>query len=305
MRLTTYSAYFAASLFASIFWAYRILASDFSDVHILLYGDAGRASSNQSLVGKGMANADLETRFDIALSLGDNQYIGKGSEVMKAIFENPYKTLIKRGLVFYQTIGNHDMEFKRHVAQLKYSADQDVIAREVGGWALPAEDYVIKNINMRFVVTNTSKADGEVNLPSSRLKWIESQLCAAKEQWVFLVMHYPLWSSNKHGDNPELQKALTPVMTQCPPDALLAGHDHGGEVIRTPLGLRQFVVGNGAEARMPEGSTTGTSEWRYGEIGFATLTVSGNLARMSFQNSSGRSVHSVEWGPTLRDGVAE
>ncbi|MCX6123950.1 MAG: metallophosphoesterase, partial [Proteobacteria bacterium] len=212
---------------------------------------------------------------------------------MQKIFEDPYKTLIQRGLVFYQTFGNHDMEFGRHNAQLKYSLDRNVLATGKGGWAIPADDYVITRGDLKIVVTNTAAMDLSVVLPPSRLQWLEKSLCHSQERWVFLAMHYPFWSSNKHGDNLELQKTLSPLLKSCRIDGLLAGHDHGAEVLQTPLDLKQFVIGNAAESRMPDGDTSGVSEWRSGSLGFGGLKISGGEAVLTFYDERGQAIHTV------------
>lgn len=261
------------------------------DIEVLLYGDAGRGTTAQSTVGQGMFTADQTQRFDFALSMGDNQYLEAGAETMKKIFENPYKSLISRGLVFYQTLGNHDMEFGRRRKQLQYSAEQNVVRRGVGGWALPADDYEIHNDQVRFIVTNTSSANLMVNLPETRMEWLERSLCGAREKWVFLVMHYPMWSSNSHGDNPTLQRKLSTILKRCRPHALLAGHDHGAEILMTPLGIRQMVIGNASEATLPNGRSAARSEYKYGDLGFGRLSLSDEAVQISLYDRNGNLVH--------------
>ena len=51
-----------------------------------------------------------KVHFDFVLMLGDNIYPHGEAALFKPRFEEPYKDLLKDGVKFYASLGNHDLE---------------------------------------------------------------------------------------------------------------------------------------------------------------------------------------------------
>ncbi|MBP9708840.1 MAG: metallophosphoesterase, partial [Oligoflexales bacterium] len=164
--------------------------------HILLYGDAGFGSHGQQTVGDAMALRHSNAPYDFAVSMGDNQYVD-GNQVYYSIFEKPYQSLIDTGVVFYQTIGNHDLENDRLQMQLAYSEKVAALENKTGGFALPAENYLISKTNLTWVVLNVSHPRNNIEIPDATVAFAKKHLCDPKRQkdtdkWMVVSMHYPM-----------------------------------------------------------------------------------------------------------------
>ncbi len=245
-------------------------------LRVLIYGDAGVGTPDQLAVGKAMATRHASVRYDFGLSVGDNWYINEDNALSK-IFEAPYAPLIASGLVLYQTLGNHDHQLGRDSIQLEY-------AKTHPSFGLPEPSYVISRPELKLVVLDAANAKGTVNLPSDRLKWLETQLCSPrKEPWLALSLHYQIWGTGPRGDFKELKEALLPLFKKCPPDFVLSGHEHHAEFME-PMGTTWISIhGNGgAKYRESRNTSERKSLFYQAEKGFAELNLTSTEAQMLF-----------------------
>ena len=248
---------------------------------ILIYGDAGDGLQNQRTVGELMFRRHQLNAYDFALSMGDNQYTD-GEDVFNRIFETPYQKLIAAGIKFYQTIGNHDMDGDRYIAQLAYSKKVDAENKKTGGWVLPAEDYVIEKPNLRITVVNV------VRMNAARYAFIEKQICSPGPGWNVLSMHYPIFSSGWHGDTVPLKKLLLPLLKKCPIDFVLAGHDHHAELFEPWNNIRFALSGNAHESRPPISTSELKTIYRSSHLGFVELELFNRSYCFKFINLVGK-----------------
>jgi len=259
-----------------------------SSVRVLIYGDSGDGSSAQRRVGEAMADRNDAMPASFAVSMGDNQYVPTRTNVWRDIFEIPYARLISRGLRMYQTVGNHDMEENRLADQLAYSRSVDALRRDVGGFVMPAENYVIQKDMLRWIVINVSNAIGTVRLTDATMAFARREICAPFDGWKVVSMHYPFWSTGPRSDNLVLQARLLPLFEDCPVDFIFSGHEHHAEWFLPWKWTFFGIVGNGHEVRTARMPSMRESLFRLNELGFAELVVDRDTARVRFFDDDGK-----------------
>ena len=210
-------------------------ASQAEAVRFIVFGDSGKGNTEQHELGRTMAAHHWERFYDMALMLGDNIYPSGDPDDMVKKFERPYAELLKRGVSFYASLGNHDVR-KGREAQINY-----------------------RNFNMggRAYYTLT-RGDGLAEffaLDSTRFdlrqrRWLEGALQASQAKWKIAFFHHPLYSSaDKHGSHLELRAELEPILVKSGVDVVFSGHDHTYERVKPQQGVQYFVSGAAAAPR--------------------------------------------------------
>src|SRR5262245_12401303 len=76
--------------------------------HFGVIGDSGTGGSAQYQVAKQMETYRGAFKYDLVIMMGDNLYGGQSPKDFERKFEQPYAALLKDGVKFRATLGNHD-----------------------------------------------------------------------------------------------------------------------------------------------------------------------------------------------------
>ncbi len=162
--------------------------------------------------------------------------------------------------------GNHEhscqdpsCEFREYYKNFfRYDYPQDISAynsREFGLY------YSFNNSNVHMIsldnfdnhtyTTENGFSQGSF-LSTAQLKWLEEDLSRNQhpDQWNFVFMHVPMYSTGDYSSNPELISQLEPIFTKYNVDAVFYGHDHHFETYyvnrnTSTDGIYYFTVGTG------------------------------------------------------------
>ena len=193
--------------------------------NFFLIGDWGwNGYGNQTDVATQMAKTAIQADPEFIISVGDNFQVNGVQSVNDPLWMTSYENIYKTpGLLvdWYPVLGNHDYKGNPD-AEVKYSE----ISRR---WRMPARYYtIVKKVNdsifVRFIFTDTSpmvnqyyKEDEYAKTvvtedTAKEMTWLRTVLANAKEQWIFVVGHHPVFSASpKHGNTPELIKKFKPL----------------------------------------------------------------------------------------------
>jgi tartrate-resistant acid phosphatase type 5 len=246
LRLAAFLAISSASLMAQSDVG-RVLPAD-RPLHVVAFGDFGTGSPQQAAVARAMARRNLQQRFDLGITMGDNFYRcgvrGVDDAKWKTRWEDLYSPL---GIPFYASLGNHDYGHPPIIcpegrgspdAEVAYTAHSE-------SWRMPARYYAFKAGPVLFVAVDTEGWSRE------QLTWIEKTLAdSARDpdiKWRIVYGHHPVYTSGVHLNERRisvLRKELLPVMLAAHVDAYICGHDHDLEHLRSE-GMDFFICGGG------------------------------------------------------------
>jgi len=192
-------------------------------------GDNGTGDRPQYEIAKQMENAHASFAFDLVIMLGDNMYGGQTPADFLKKFEQPYASLLKAGVKFQASLGNHDRP--ENVDYKPYNMNGE-------------RYYTYARRNVRFFALDSTLMD------TKQLAWLESALQTAREDWKICYFHHPLYSNaSRHGSSVDLRVTLEPIFVKHSVDVVFTGHDHVYERVKPQKGITYFVSGAAGQLR--------------------------------------------------------
>jgi tartrate-resistant acid phosphatase type 5 len=270
----------------------------------LVIGDWGRDGAGyQTKVATQMAGAATRLNAAFVISVGDNFYetgVRKASDdQFKTSFENVY-TAKSLQIPWYVAIGNHDYQGNPQ-AEIDY---EKVDPR----WHMPARYFAVRQkvddtTSVEFFFLDTSPFVTEYRTESkykahvagidtrAQVKWLDSALAASTAQWKIVVGHHPVYSASpKHGNTPELIKAVQPLLEKYHAQAYLCGHDHNLQYLQSGH-VAYFVSGGGSEAR-PAGRD-GRTKFSATSAGFLAVQMTAGSMNARFIDPAGKMLYAT------------
>ncbi|MEA5486870.1 MULTISPECIES: metallophosphoesterase [Pseudanabaena] len=200
--------------------------------------DNGFGSPDQFAVAKSMWETYQQKPYAFVLMAGDNIYSYGEISLAKARFEDPYAPLLSKDVKFYAVLGNHDI--------VKSNNGLDQINYQPFNMSDRYYSFTKGDINEGMVEFFALDTNG--NAPwDAQLAWLDQQLAQSTAPWKIVYGHHPLYSSGRHGSNPELTAKLAPIFAKHKVPLYLCGHDHGYER-SIPLDGTIYIVNGGGGA---------------------------------------------------------
>jgi predicted MPP superfamily phosphohydrolase len=194
-------------------------------------GDFGTGDREQYQLADQMAKLHTQFPFELVILVGDNIYGRERASDFKTKFEIPYAPLLKAGVKFFASLGNHDERNQRFYklfnmdGQLYYS-------------------FKAPRQSVRFFALETTYPEPE------QIAWAEKEIKGAGDDWKIPFFHHPLYSSGeRHGSDARLRESLEPIFLQNGVTVVFTGHDHFYERVKPQKGITYFVAGSGGKLR--------------------------------------------------------
>ena len=213
-------------------------------------------------------------------------------------FENVYKGLSLQ-VEWFPVLGNHDYKGNTQ-AEIDYSK----ISRR---WRLTDHYYTFSkkvndSISARFIFLDTPplveeyhKKDGYPDVvnqdTAKQMRWLKEVLSNAKEQWILVFGHHPIYSaSKKHGNTKEMIAGVKPLLEQYHAQIYFCGHDHDLQHLHEKGGKVDYIVtGTGGETR--ECSSNELSIFSKSEPAFSAVSMKGDSLRICFIGVKGNIIY--------------
>jgi hypothetical protein len=198
-------------------------------VKFAVIGDNGTGDRPQFDIAQQMVSARARFPFEQVIMLGDNVYGRQQPQDFVDKFERPYEALLRAGVTFHASLGNHD-----DPGSISYKGFN------MGGQRY----YSYARKGVRFVALDTNQFD-----PRQR-GWLDGVLQQAEEPWKICFFHHPIYSNaGRHGSDVSLRVALEPLFTKHGVNVVFAGHDHVYERLNPQKGIAYFVSGSAGQLR--------------------------------------------------------
>ncbi|MCL1469480.1 metallophosphoesterase family protein [Argonema antarcticum] len=203
--------------------------------------DTGTGAQGQYAVAEAMTRYHRQNPYDLVILAGDNIYNNGEIEKIGAVFEQPYQSLLKRGVKFHACLGNHDIRTDNGDPQVRYS-----------DFNMQGRYYTFRRDLVQFFALDTNpNADWK-----EELVWLEKELSDSDAPWKVVFSHYPIYSSGLYGTNQNFIKIFTPLFQKYKVQLYINGHEHNYERTRSINGTTYLICGGGAGVRQ-----VGRSEW--------------------------------------------
>jgi len=237
-------------------------------------------------------------------SCGDNFQVAGVASTQDPLwmfsYENVYKGLSLQ-VNWYPVLGNHDYKGNTQ-AEIDYSK----ISRR---WCMKDHYYtfakrVTDSISARFIFLDTPplveaywKRHDEypdvVNQDTAKeIRWLKDVLANAKERWILVFGHHPVYSaSHKHGNTKEMIARVKPLLVHYHAQIYFCGHDHDLQHLREKGSKVDYIVtGTGGETR--PNSSNEMSVFSGSQPAFSVVSLKGDSIRVCFVGIKGNMIYS-------------
>jgi 3',5'-cyclic AMP phosphodiesterase CpdA len=219
--------------------------------------DSGAGDRNQRLVGQAMADYHAQNPYDLTVMAGDNIYNSGEMSRIGVAFEQPYETVLKRGVKFRACLGNHDVRTNNGDPQVKYAGFN--MDDRYYSYSLPGADF--------FVLETNVDVDWK-----AQLNWLEQQLKKSIAAVKIVYGHHPIYASGVYGTDIEMVKRLTPLFKKYQVNLYINGHEHHYERTASIDGTTYLVTGHGGASLRPVGKSKFT-EFSLSTHGFSAIEI--------------------------------
>jgi predicted phosphodiesterase len=268
-RTTLLVAAIVASLAGPIHLDAQLVSA--ASLKFAVLGDNGTGNKAQYEVGQQMELARARSPFEFVILLGDNMYGRQEPQDYAEKFERPYAPLLKAGVSFFATLGNHDDPRQRNYRHFNMGGERY---------------YTFARNGVRFFVLDTNLMDPK------QLAWARDAFRQSTEPWKVAYFHHPLYSDGgRHGSQVELRVILEPLLIEHGVSVVFSGHDHSYERFKPQKGITYFLAGSGGKLRRGDITPSpGTAAYFDEDQAFIVVDIAGDQMRFQTISRTGRVV---------------
>lgn len=277
-------------------------------VNFFLANDLGRNGYyDQKTIAATMGNMAEAVDIECVVAPGDVHHFEGVRSVNDPLWMTNYELIYSHPelmLPWYATCGNHEYRSNTQ-AIIDYTG---VSAR----WKVPARYYtvVLENdgVTVRLVMLDTTPMmdkyrDDAATYPDAvgqdykkQLAWADSVLSVAKEDWVIVTGHHPIYAETPKSEEErtDMQARLDPVLRKHKNVAMyLCGHIHNFQHIRTKGSDIDYIVNSSASLSRKVSPIEGT-KFCSPLSGFSYVAASKTELCLNMMDKDGKVIYTVK-----------
>lgn len=203
---------------------------------------------------------------------------------------------------WFPVLGNHEYRGNTQAVM-----DYSNISRR---WTMPARYYTKSfndnGISLRIIWVDTAPMidkyrnetetypDAVKQDYQQQLAWIDSVLTAAKEEWVIVAGHHPIYAETPKdaSERSDLQSRLDPVLRKHKVDMYICGHIHNFQHVRVPGSNTDYITNSAGSLARKVKSIEGT-QFCSPEPGFSIVSASKQALELRMIDKKGNVLHTV------------
>jgi len=215
-------------------------------VRFVVIGDMGCGCEDQQSIADAMLAWHKKNPFKVVLTVGDNIYgsflgfrNGGSKTLFAEKFDHYYKPLLEKGVKFFATLGNHDMETNSGKDEIADRSRFNILS-DKGYYSFSTDPNLIT-----FFALHTNNLVGGQDDPA-QLVWLRTALSESKSKWKIVYGHHPLYTApGKHRVDMRMRKLVEPVLVKNDVRIVFAGHNHFYSRMKPQQSITYFVTGGG------------------------------------------------------------
>ena len=281
-------------------------------IGVVLANDLGRNGYyDQKPISETMAALCETVDVECVVAPGDIHHFEGVRSVDDPLWMTNYELIYSHPelmIPWHCTLGNHEYRGTTQ-ACIDYT-------RKSARWNMPERYHTFvltadDGTTLRFVLidttplidkyrTETSKyPDAALQDRDRQLAWMDSVLTAAKEDWVLVAGHHPVYADTGKDDSEraDMQKYVRPVLQRHSGKVAmyLCGHIHNFQHIRPGNGdPTDYVVNSSASLSRKKVAPTPGAVFVSGESGFSFIAADRHSLTLYMLDKEGRTLHKIE-----------
>ena len=314
LRFAVLAAALVASLALALFKANGQDAKAWSkmkaDVNLFVANDLGRNGYYQQRpIAELMGNMAEEIGPECVLAVGDVHHFNGVVSVDDPLWTSNYESIYAHPelmIDWLPVLGNHEYRGNTQ-AVLDY-------AQRSRRWVMPARYYsrVYENdgTTVRVVMIDTTPLiekyrNDSITYPDAckqnndaQLQWLDATLKAAREDWVIVLGHHPVYAQTSKSDSEraDMQRVLLPVLRRYGNVAMyVCGHIHNFQHLRMAGDAIDYVVNSAGSLSRKVKAVEGT-QFCSPEAGFSAISANKNSLALYMIDGKGVAINKVEHG---------
>ena len=277
------------------------------DVTLYMANDLGRNGYyDQKPIAELMGEMAKTTGMECVLAVGDIHHFNGVASVNDPLWMTNFEQVYSHPelmLDWFPVLGNHEYRGNTQ-AVLDYSK----VSRR---WMMPARYYTKvfedNGTTIRIVFLDTTPLidryrENSAVYPDAckqdrqaQLLWLDSTLKSAREDWVVVVGHHPIYAytTKAEYERTDMQKNVMPILHKYNNVAIYAcGHIHNFQHIQKKGDNIDYVVNSSSSLARNVKPTDGTVFCSSAD-GFSVFTVDKKQLKMSMIDKDGKIIHTI------------